>query len=77
MANITERQVLDALRNVIEPDLGRDIVSLNMVKDIRISGADVAFTVVLTTPSCSLKDLIKNACIMRFGILSKTRTKLQ
>ncbi len=63
MANITERQVLDALRNVIEPDLGRDIVSLNMVKNIRISGADVAFTVVLTTPACPLKDLIKNACI--------------
>ncbi|MCS6988900.1 MAG: iron-sulfur cluster carrier protein ApbC [Chloroherpetonaceae bacterium] len=63
MANITERQVLDALRNVIEPDLGRDIVSLNMVKNIRIDGENVAFTVVLTTPACPLKDLIKNACV--------------
>ncbi len=63
MANITQSQVLDALRNVIEPDLGKDIVSLNMVKDIRISGNDVAFTVVLTTPACPLKDLIKNACM--------------
>lgn len=63
MANITERQVLDALRNVIEPDLGRDIVSLNMVKNIRIDGEKVSFTVVLTTPACPLKDLIKNACV--------------
>lgn len=63
MANITQSQVLDALRNVIEPDLGKDLVTLNMVKDIRISGNDVAFTVVLTTPACPLKDLIKNACI--------------
>jgi ATP-binding protein involved in chromosome partitioning len=63
MANITQSQVLDALRNVIEPDLGKDIVSLNMVKDIRISGNDVAFTVVLTTPACPLKEIIKNACI--------------
>ncbi len=63
MANITERQIIDALRNVIEPDLQRDLISLNMVKDIKINGADVAFTVVLTTPACPLKDLIKNACV--------------
>ncbi|WP_325578019.1 iron-sulfur cluster assembly protein, partial [Dinghuibacter sp.] len=47
---MTEQQVLKALSNVQEPDLGKDIVTLNMVKDVIINGNDVAFTVVLTTP---------------------------
>lgn len=58
MANITEERVLKALGQVIEPELMKDIVTLNMVKDIRVSGNDVAFTVVLTTPACPLKDEI-------------------
>jgi ATP-binding protein involved in chromosome partitioning len=63
MATITERQIVDALRNVIEPDLGKDLISLNMVKNIKIDEQNnVSFTVVLTTPACPLKDLIKNAC---------------
>ncbi|MFN3394048.1 MAG: iron-sulfur cluster carrier protein ApbC [Candidatus Thermochlorobacter sp.] len=63
MATITERQIVDALRNVIEPDLGKDLISLNMVKNIKIDAQNnVSFTVVLTTPACPLKDLIKNAC---------------
>lgn len=60
---MTGENVLDALRNVQEPDLGKDIVTLNMVKDIVIDGNYVSFTVVLTTPACPLKDMIKNACI--------------
>lgn len=60
---ITEQQVLSALSHVIEPDLGKDIVSLNMVKDVQIQDTQVAFTVVLTTPACPLKDLIRNACV--------------
>jgi ATP-binding protein involved in chromosome partitioning len=59
---ITESQVLDALRNVDDPDLGKDIVSLNMVKDIHIDGLKVAFTVELTTPACPMKDMIRKAC---------------
>jgi ATP-binding protein involved in chromosome partitioning len=55
--------VLKALSTVQEPDLGKDLVSLNMVKDIVIKGNDVSFTVVLTTPACPLKDLIKNNCV--------------
>ncbi len=58
-----EKEILKALENVQEPDLGKDLVTLNMVKDITINGHDVSFTVVLTTPACPLKDLIKNACI--------------
>lgn len=58
-----EEDILKALGNVIEPDLGRDLVTLNMVKDIVIDGNRVSFTVVLTTPACPLKDVIKNGCI--------------
>ena len=59
---MTEDQIIKALSNVQEPDLGKDLITLNMVKDIRIDGNRVSFTVVLTTPACPLKDLIKNAC---------------
>jgi ATP-binding protein involved in chromosome partitioning len=55
--------VLKALSTVQEPDLGKDLVSLNMVKDLVIKGNDVSFTVILTTPACPLKDLIKNNCV--------------
>ena len=60
---MTKENILQALSTVQEPDLGKDIVTLNMVKDIVIDNAYVSFTVVLTTPACPLKDLIKNACI--------------
>jgi ATP-binding protein involved in chromosome partitioning len=55
--------VLQALNTVQEPDLGKDLVTLNMVRDIVINGNDVSFTVVLTTPACPLKDMIKTACV--------------
>lgn len=60
---ITKEIVLDALSNVIEPDLGKDLVSLNMIRDVEVDGVKVSFTVVLTTPACPLKDLIHNACV--------------
>ena len=59
---MTPDKVLEALRNVQEPDLGQDIVTLNMVKDIVISGNTVSVTVVLTTPACPMKDLIGRNC---------------
>jgi ATP-binding protein involved in chromosome partitioning len=63
MPQVTERQVIDALRNVIEPDLQKDLISLGMVKDVKIDAENnVSFTVVLTTPACPLKDLIRTAC---------------
>ena len=58
-----QADVLKALSFVIEPDLKKDIVSLNMVKDIVISDAEVSFTIVLTTPACPLKELIRKDCI--------------
>ncbi|SEW54479.1 Mrp/NBP35 family ATP-binding protein [Chitinophaga arvensicola] len=66
---ITKEQVLKALSNVEEPDLGKDLVTLNMVKDIEIDGNKVKFTVILTTPACPLKDLIRNACVNAIHML--------
>ncbi len=60
---MTHEQIMEALSNVQEPDLGKDLVTLNMVKDVWIEGNKVSFTVVLTTPACPLKDLIHNACV--------------
>ena len=59
---MTQDDILKALSNVQEPDLGKDLVTLNMVKDIVVDNNNVSFTVVLTTPACPMKDLIKNAC---------------
>lgn len=66
---MTQAQVLDALRNVQEPDLGKDLVTLNMVKDIVIEGNHVSFTVVLTTPACPMKEMMKQACINAIQML--------
>ncbi len=63
ICRMNETEVLKALSNVQEPDLGKDIVTLNMVKDVKIDGNAVSFTVVLTTPACPMKDMIQKACI--------------
>ncbi|HZK64996.1 MAG TPA: Mrp/NBP35 family ATP-binding protein [Puia sp.] len=55
--------ILEALSTVQEPDLGKDLVTLNMVSDLWSEGNQVSFTVTLTTPACPLKDRIKNDCI--------------
>ncbi|MFI5153041.1 MAG: Mrp/NBP35 family ATP-binding protein [Chitinophagales bacterium] len=60
---MTEEQVFKALSAVKEPDLGKDIVTLNMVRDIVIEGNYLSFTIVLTTPACPLKDLLKSDCV--------------
>jgi ATP-binding protein involved in chromosome partitioning len=66
---MTNEDILKALSNVQEPDLGKDLVTLNMVTDIAIDGNKVSFTVVLTTPACPMKDLIGNACKNAIHIL--------
>src|SRR3712207_5305497 len=60
---MTQDDVLKALSIVQEPDLGKDLVTLNMVRDISIEGNAVTFTVVLTTPACPLKEKIRKDCI--------------
>jgi ATP-binding protein involved in chromosome partitioning len=60
---ITSEKVIDALRHVDDPDLKKDLVTLNMVRDVKVEGTNVSFTVVLTTPACPMKDMIHNACV--------------
>ena len=56
---LTEAGVLEALRSVMEPELQKDIVTLNMVKDVQVDGLTVNVTVELTTPACPMKEKIE------------------
>jgi len=56
---LTEANVLDALRSVKDPDLHRDIVSLNFIKNLTVTRSEVSFSIELTTPSCPVKDELK------------------
>jgi ATP-binding protein involved in chromosome partitioning len=60
--------VLNALRTVQDPDLHRDLVSLNMIRDLEIHDGNVSVRVVLTTPACPLKGKIEND--VRTAVLS-------
>ena len=60
---ITQEQILAALRHVQDPDLKKDLVTLNMIENIVIDGFKVSFRLVLTTPACPLKDFLKNKCV--------------
>jgi ATP-binding protein involved in chromosome partitioning len=57
--SVSQEQVLAALRAVQDPDLHKDIVSLGFVKDVKIAGTEVDFTIELTTPACPVKDEMK------------------
>ena len=59
MPILTDAAVLEALRTVQEPELGGDLISRGMVKDVRVDGPAVALTIDLTTPACPLKDEIE------------------
>lgn len=61
--NLTEKDVLKALSKVDDPDLKRDLVSLNMIKDVEVTPKKISFTVVLTTPACPLKEKIRQDCL--------------
>ena len=60
---MTQQDILDALSQVQEPDLKKDLVTLQMIKDISIEDKTVSFTVVLTTPACPLKEKIRTDCV--------------
>jgi ATP-binding protein involved in chromosome partitioning len=57
---VTQEDVLGALTTVQEPELHKDLVTLNMVRDIKIDDGHVSFTVVLTTPACPLRSQIES-----------------
>lgn len=55
-------EILNALRTVNDPDLKKDLVTLNMIKDLAVDGNTIRFSVVLTTPACPLKEMIRKDC---------------
>ncbi|OGA89106.1 MAG: hypothetical protein A3G27_01180 [Betaproteobacteria bacterium RIFCSPLOWO2_12_FULL_66_14] len=58
--SVEQASVLEALKVVTDPDLHRDIVSLGFIKDLKIEGDRVAFTIELTTPACPVKDQMRD-----------------
>ena len=58
--SLTQEQILSALRTIEDPDLHKDIVTLGFVKDVKIAGGEVDFTIELTTPACPVKDQMKD-----------------
>ncbi|MCB9729203.1 MAG: Mrp/NBP35 family ATP-binding protein [Deltaproteobacteria bacterium] len=73
MASITVEQVMQALRGVDDPDLRKDIVTLNMARDVRVEGQRVSLRLVLTTPACPLKDRFRadiEAALRPLGVTS-------
>src|SRR5438093_13687359 len=59
--SLNENLVLDALRQIRDPDLHKDIVTLGFIKDLNIDGGNISFRIVLTTPACPVRDEMKNA----------------
>ena len=60
---VTKEQVLEALRHVDDPDFKKDLVSLNMIRNINIEGKKVSFELVLTTPACPMKGIMEEDCV--------------
>ncbi|HEX8000982.1 MAG TPA: Mrp/NBP35 family ATP-binding protein [Pyrinomonadaceae bacterium] len=56
MSQLTEQSVMDALRQIQDPDLHKDIVTLGFIRDLKIDGGNVSFRIVLTTPACPVKE---------------------
>jgi len=65
----TEHQILDALKTILDPDLGKDIVSLGFVKRLTIDGGKVSFALELTTPACPVRDEFKERAEKAVGAL--------
>lgn len=70
----TKEAVLKALGTVQEPDLGQDLVTLNMIRNLEISGDKVSFTVMLTTPACPLRGKIEADCRKAVGAVGGVKT---
>lgn len=68
-AGITEEQVLDALKQVVDPELGINIVDLGLVYDVAIEGPDVRVRMTLTTPGCPMHDSLVTGAERALGRL--------
>ena len=70
----TPEAVMQALGTVIEPELHRDLVTLKMIRDLRVDGPAVEFTVVLTTPACPLRHVIEREAKAAVGAVPGVET---
>jgi ATP-binding protein involved in chromosome partitioning len=61
MTELNEQVVLDGLRQIQDPDLHKDIVTLGFIKDLKIDAGNVSFRIVLTTPACPVKAEMESA----------------
>src|SRR5215813_9398640 len=68
MSQISEETVLESLKQIVDPDLHKDIVALGFVKDLKIEGGDVSLRIVLTTPACPVKEQMEAQAI---GIITE------
>ena len=69
MNQLTEELVLSSLRQIIDPDLKKDIVSLGFVRDLKIENGDVSFRIVLTTPACPVKEEMEGMALEIIRVL--------
>ena len=74
---LQQEQVLAALRTVQDPELFKDIVTLGMVKGVKVDGANVQVTVELTTPACPMKDVIERDVTAALKKIGAERVDLQ
>jgi ATP-binding protein involved in chromosome partitioning len=70
---VTESEILQQLRKIKDPDLGKDVVSLGFIKNISIRQGDVSFDFVLTTPACPAKDQMKEDAVNFVGAIPGVR----
>ncbi|HKJ84203.1 MAG TPA: iron-sulfur cluster carrier protein ApbC [Mariprofundaceae bacterium] len=70
MSDVSQEQVLKALSNIIDPDLGKDIVTLGFVKDLSIESGRVSFTIELTTPACPVKEQFRQQATELVGAIA-------
>jgi len=61
MTQLNEQLILDSLRQIKDPDLHKDIVTLGFIRDLKIDGGNVSFRIVLTTPACPVKAEMESA----------------
>ena len=76
MPSLSHDAVIDAMRTVQEPELGRDLVTLDMVKNVVIDGSELSMTIELTTPACPLKDEIERTTNTALGAIGVTKVHI-
>lgn len=67
MSQLSEELVLDSLKQIIDPDLHKDIVTLGFIRDLKVEGGDVSFRIVLTTPACPVKEQMESQATQIVG----------